>query len=140
MWGHGIVLAAAVLVSAAARADCLDDAAKFHGVSPLLLRGVAQWESRMNPTAVHRNKDGSEDIGLMQINSSHLPQLARWGISRAMLFDACVSAYVGAWILRDNIDRHGATWTAVGAYNARSDVKRMEYARHIYDTLQSISR
>ncbi|MCK4118400.1 lytic transglycosylase domain-containing protein [Ralstonia nicotianae] len=116
-------------------ADCLDDAALFHGVSPVLLRAIAKWESGMRATVVNRNKNGTEDIGLMQINSSHLPRLAAFGITRQRLFDPCTNAYVGAWILRANLDRYGPTWTAVGAYNATSDDKRMAYARNIYRTL-----
>lgn len=77
----------------AARADCLDDAAVYHGVNSTLLRSIALHESHMNPLATHRNTDGSEDIGLMQINSTHLARLATFGITRAALFDACINAY-----------------------------------------------
>jgi soluble lytic murein transglycosylase-like protein len=118
------------------RADCLDDAALFHGVSPVLLRGIAQHESGMRPGAVNRNTNGSEDIGLMQINTVHLSRLAKYGITRQSLFDPCVSAYVGAWILRENINRYGPTWNAVGAYNAASPEKRLKYINRIYSTLQ----
>ena len=37
--------------------------------------------------AINRNRDGSHDIGLMQINSMHLPDLARQGITRQRLLD-----------------------------------------------------
>jgi soluble lytic murein transglycosylase-like protein len=120
----------------ASRADCLDDAAVFHRVSPVLLRGIAQHESEMRPWAVNRNTNGSEDIGLMQINTVHLPRLAKYGITRQSLFDPCISAYVGAWILRENMDRYGPTWDAVGAYNAASPDKRLRYINRIYSTLQ----
>lgn len=122
----------------AARADCLDDAAAYHGVNSKLLRSIAVHESRMNPLAIHRNTDGSEDIGLMQINSTHLPRLAAFGITRSALFDACINAYVGAWILRANINRFGATWKAVGAYNATTPSKQLRYASQIYARWQSL--
>ena len=80
------IVAAAIAVTALpARADCLDDAATFHRVNPRLLRVIAQHESGMRPTAVNRNSNGSEDIGLMQINTSWLPTLARYGIRREHL-------------------------------------------------------
>ncbi|WP_425114466.1 lytic transglycosylase domain-containing protein [Burkholderia ambifaria] len=118
-----------------ARADCIDDAAAYHRVNPALAHAIASVESRFSPIAYHRNADGSEDIGLMQINSSWLPTLARFGVSRTSLFNACVNAYVGTWILSQNISRLGLTWNAVGAYNAMSPSKRVRYARRVYAEL-----
>lgn len=116
-----------------ASADCLDNAATYHGVDPMLLRSIAMHESGMNPSAINRsNSDGSEDLGLMQINSMHLRRLARYGIDRSSLLDGCINAYVGAWILRENIDRLGPTWKAVGAYNAVSPNKQYAYVKRIY--------
>jgi soluble lytic murein transglycosylase-like protein len=119
-----------------ARADCLDDAAQYHRVSVQVVRAIAQQESGMRPYVTSRNSDGSEDIGLFQINSSWLPKLARFGITRQHLFDACVNAYVGTWILASNIKQFGPTWKAVGAYNAVSSNKQLIYANNIYRRLQ----
>ena len=47
-----------------------------------------------------RNRDGSRDIGLMQINSSWLPTLVGHGINDHHLFDACTSIHVGACVFR----------------------------------------
>lgn len=127
-----------VLLPALALADCIDDAARFHQVDARLVRAIAQVESRMRPDAVGANTDGSTDIGLMQINSSWLPSLARYGITRAHLFDACVNAYVGSWILSRNIQQLGLTWDAVGAYNARSPAKRLIYAQKVYQALATV--
>ncbi|MBR8061960.1 transglycosylase SLT domain-containing protein [Burkholderia ambifaria] len=122
----------------AAWADCLDDAATFQHVSVSLLRGIAQVESGMNPNAINTNTNGTVDIGLMQINSTWLPTLAREGITRESLFDACTNAYVGAWILSQNIRQLGANWTAIGAYNAASPDKRLAYARKVYDAIRTM--
>ncbi|VXC82142.1 Transglycosylase-like protein with SLT domain [Burkholderia sp. 8Y] len=128
------LLCAAVALQA--RADCIDDAARYHRVSVQVVRAIAQQESGMRPYVTSRNTDGSEDIGLMQINSSWLPKLARFGISRQHLFDACVNAYVGTWILASNIKQFGPTWKAVGAYNAVSSNRQLIYANNIYRRLQ----
>jgi len=125
----------ALMFGGVARADCLDDAAMYQQMSPVLLRAIAQHESGMRANAVNKNTNGTEDIGLMQINTVHLPRLARYGITRQSLFDPCVSAYVGAWVLRDCIDRNGPTWNAVGCYNAGSPEKRLRYANLIYQVL-----
>ncbi|TPQ29981.1 lytic transglycosylase domain-containing protein [Cupriavidus pinatubonensis] len=129
-----------VLVAGAAHADCLDDAAVFHGISPPLLRSIAMQESGMRSWVTNRNTNGSEDIGLMQINSIHLPRLAQYGLTRDHLFNGCVNAYVGAWILRENIQRFGPTWKAVGAYNASSPDKQLRYANQIHARWQALQR
>lgn len=113
-------------------ADCLDDAAHFHHVSARLMHAIATVESGQHPDAVHVNADGTSDIGLMQINSRWLIALSRFGISRAGLYDSCTNAYVGAWILSQNIHRLGLTWDAVGAYNAATQARRIAYARRVY--------
>nr|WP_249176075.1 lytic transglycosylase domain-containing protein [Burkholderia vietnamiensis] len=121
--------------AAVCRADCIDDAATYHRLNPRLLRAIAQHESGMRSDAINRNSNGSEDIGLMQINSSWLPKLAHYGIRREHLFNACVSAYVGAWILATNIKQFGPNWKAVGAYNAVTPSKQLVYASAIYRRL-----
>lgn len=133
----GIVLTGAVMCGLAfnCRADCMDDAARFHHVSVRLVHAIATVESGQHANVVHLNTDGSTDIGLMQINSRWLTTLSRFGISRSDLHDRCTNAYVGAWILSQNLHRLGLNWDAVGAYNAGTRGKRMAYARRVYRTL-----
>jgi soluble lytic murein transglycosylase-like protein len=134
-----LLVGVALLVSAQlTRADCLDDAARFHRVNVGLVRAIAQQESGMRANAINVNRDGSEDIGLMQINSSWLPKLARYRITRDKLFDACINAYVGTWILASNIKQFGPTWKAVGAYNAVSNSKQLVYANNIYRRIERV--
>jgi soluble lytic murein transglycosylase-like protein len=123
------IVASSVVV--VARADCIDKAAAYQGLDASLVRAIADHESHMNASAVNHNPDGSEDLGVMQINSRELTRLGQYGITRESLFDECVNVFVGAQILRRKINRFGPTWKAVGAYNATSPDKQVRYANEI---------
>lgn len=116
--------------------DCIDQAARYHGVNDLVLRAIAYHESGMRSWAQRRNTNGSYDIGLMQINTVHLPELSRMGVAPAHLHDACVSAFVGAWLYRRKIAVHQNTWTAVGAYHSETPELRSRYALAIHAIVQ----
>lgn len=114
------------------RADCFDEAAQHHQVNPWILRAITAQESSFNPNVTHpRNADGSVDTGWTGINSVHLPELARYGVSAGDLRDACKALYVAAWHLRKQVDRFGNTWEAVGAYHSRTPSKRDAYSAKI---------
>jgi len=116
-----------------AKANCWESSGARYNIPPTLLYAIAKTESSLNPKAVNKaNANGSEDVGLMQINSFWYPVLARHGISRDKLFDPCTSIEVGAWILAQNFKTHGANWKAVGAYNATTPSKQHNYAMKIY--------
>lgn len=119
------------LLSSAAFADCFHDAASFHRVNPLILRAIAIVESGGRPDAINRNRNGSVDYGMMQINSIHLPELARYGIGVSDLYDGCKSVFTGALILRRSVDKYGNTWAAVGSYNSATPYFRDRYAAKV---------
>lgn len=111
--------------------DCITAAAKYHGVNDMLLRAIAWHESKLKPSAVNVNRNGTRDIGALQTNSIHLPELAKYGIGEKDLLNGCVSAFVGAWHLRRHINRYGLTWQAVGAYHSATPELNAKYANAI---------
>ena len=134
----GWIIAISLIVAFPAHA-CWEQAAERYGVSPDLLYAIARTESGLDPQAIGHNRNGSRDIGLMQINSAWLPRLSKHGIAETDLFDPCTSIHVGAWILAGNVRRLGYTWEAVGAYNAAHPALRRAYAERVYRHIAATS-
>lgn len=116
--------------------QCLKVSGEKYNIHPYLLWAIAKQESGFNPKAIGVNKDKTEDIGVMQINQWWLPKLKEHGIARSDLYDPCINIDVGAWILAQEIQRHGMSWRAVGAYNARTPWKQDVYAKKIQANLK----
>lgn len=121
---------------------CFRNASEKFQIEHHLLIAIAEVESSMNPRAIGLNKKNgkvlSEDVGLMQINSSWYPVLLKMGITREhLLSNPCQNIYVGAWILAKNISANGVNWESVGAYNAgfknANAPFRLKYAKKVYD-------
>ncbi len=139
------VVAAMAAHSPAASIPCetnglFDRVGKRYGIDPMLLYAIAQTESGARPDRVARNKNGTVDHGAMQINSVHLPTLARFGITKEDLYNPCVNVDVGAWVLARCFARWNVTWEAVGCYNSETPRFRDAYARTVaarYQRLRS---
>ena len=120
-----------------AAATCWQAAGTRYHIDPLLLYAIAKVESRLDPAARNVNRDGTYDIGLMQVNSRHLKRLEAFGINAQKLQDEpCTSVMTGAWILAEFIQHMGYGWEAVGAYNAGSkpsrEALRSRYAQRVW--------
>jgi soluble lytic murein transglycosylase-like protein len=150
LWKHLAGIALAVrLAGSPAHADdlpeawrtCFSEAGTHYGIAPAVLSAIARTESKLNPSAVHINSDGSSDVGLMQVNSRWFPALRRAGIPPATLYQPCTSIWAGAWILAQAFARHGYTWESIGAYNAGDRIstpsarRRAAYANRVLRNL-----
>lgn len=128
-----------------AAAFCFDAAgAKYH-VDPLLVKAIAIGESSLNPAAININRDKSarrevsRDYGLMQVNSTHLPELVRDGVIKdksELLTRPCLNVQIGTRILASHFQVCGISWNCLGSYNAgfRQDrhETRESYANRTY--------
>ena len=102
---------------------------KAYDILPQILWGIAKVESDLNPYAVNKNTNGTYDIGLMQINSIHLPMLKKQGITARDLFNPETSIAVGAYILSQCFDKHGRNWKGLTCYNGR--IENNDYAKKV---------
>lgn len=139
-----LMIAVSLFGPVAAHAFCFDEAGVAYNVNSELLKGIAKVESGLRADAMnnsHIKRTGTVDIGLMQINSSWLPTLAKQNITReTLLSDPCMNVKVGAWILARTMAKEGANWNGVGAYNAvcsqlkgaACEAARMTYANKVW--------
>jgi len=109
---------------------CWESAANRYNISTDLLKAIGYVESSHNPKAENIY---SKARGILQIDDWWWPKIEKdFGITPDDLWDACTNIHVGAWILAQEIQRYGNTWTAVGAYYAGAHKKNSkdEYINH----------
>ncbi len=128
------------LSTCCAHAFCFREASQMYRIDEGLLRSIAWVESRQSADVVNTNSNGTRDVGVMQINSTHLKELSKYSITEKDLHDPCVNVKVGAWILANSIRTHGNTWRAVGAYNASAaggELNRKIYAAKVKSAMNA---
>jgi soluble lytic murein transglycosylase-like protein len=123
--------------ASAAKLCTWEGAAERYGVNPQVLYAIAAQESSLNPSAVHVNADGSQDVGLTQINSKWLPHLSKLGVTEENLSNPCINMHVGAYLLSLKMIQHGNTWQAIGAYHSNTPWRRDQYAQTISRRVQN---
>lgn len=114
--------------------DCVTQGANYHGVNPWVVRAIIKVESNFN-SSVNKNKNGTVDVGIAQINSMHFKELNRYGITPSDLMNGCISSYVAAWHLHKQIQSYGNTWFAIGAYHSATPCYNTRYVALVWNTL-----
>lgn len=117
------------------------EAGKKYGIDPQLLWAIAKTESQLNPNALNQNnKNGSYDIGIMQINSIHLNELwTKYGISEDDLYNPRLNIHIGAKILKDCLNKHNNNLiNGITCYNGR--IENNPYGERVLDNLMQARR
>lgn len=123
-------------------ATCLMLAAQNYNVPPAVMLGIMHVEGGRVGQAVGPNSNGSYDLGPMQVNTMHLPQLARyWKVntSTAMKMvkdDPCVNVSVAAWILRQRLNESGNLTLAIAHYHSKTPRFGYVYARKVIGAMK----
>ncbi len=97
---------------------CINAAAYEYHVPAKLIIAILNVEHGKVGLA-KRNKNGSYDLGPMQINSSWWPKLYQYGITpHQALCDPCTNIRVGAWILAKSITQEKELLMGIGTYHS----------------------
>jgi soluble lytic murein transglycosylase-like protein len=128
-------------------------AAQSFDVPADLIRAIARVESGLSPWTINvegkgyvfdskekamekaqeADKSGkSYDSGVMQVNNFWLK---KYGIPLEAALDPAANIHLGSWILKQELLRHGETWSAVGAYHSPNTDKSQIYIEKIKNSL-----
>jgi len=140
-----LIPAALLIFSVSAGATpqmCFDQAGHDYRIDPLLLMSISIKESRLKAAAINgSNRDGTEDVCGMQVNSSHYGKLKNFNITRERLLkDPCICVYTGAWVLAHNFRSYGKNWDSVGIYNTGPSKKLINRRKAYAEEIKNIYR
>lgn len=96
--------------------DCIPYIADQYKIPEQIIQAVIQVESG-GRNVISKNRDGSKDYGVMQINGWWLKILKHHEIQQKDLMNVCTNIAVGSWILRYEY-QHFKNWQdALASYN-----------------------
>lgn len=118
--------------------DCINQAAISYHIPAVLILSVIKKENGRNGQAV-KNKNGTYDYGIMQINDIWLPKIAPYGYTKKDIqYNACKNVLVGSWILSQGIAEGKNVWTGIGNYYSHTPANHQIYQRDIDKNYQKI--
>lgn len=121
---------------------CVNTAAKHFSIHPDVIHTILKVEGGKIGTLA-RNSNGSYDLGPMQLNTIHLPDIKKnfphltW---RDLAYKPCVNIGVGTWILYNRLQETPNFWKGVGNYHSKTDKHRRVYLKKVYSAYASILR
>lgn len=112
--------------------ECINHAAVIYQVPASMIISVLKTEGGKNGLIV-RNKNGTYDYGSMQINSTWLNTIKRYGYTQQDIqYNPCINVAVGAWILRQGILDGKNYWNGVGNYHSHTPSLNQNYYYKVY--------
>jgi hypothetical protein len=112
---------------------CMAAVASFYHLPPRVLPAIQAVEGGQ-PGIVHHNQDGSEDLGVMQINTRWLPILAEVTgeaentVRARLLGQPCFNIAAAGAILRTYlVESGGALMPAIGYYHSHTPALTLAY-------------
>ncbi len=112
---------------------CMALVAQIYSLPPRVLPSIQAVEGG-GPGVMHRNTDGSIDLGVMQINTLWLPALSRYTrldpdeVRNRLLHRPCFNIAAAGLILRTYLDEtRGDLMLAIGNYHSHTPLLNQGY-------------
>lgn len=127
------LLLASALTIQGVPVECINAAARRYQVPAPIIVSILKVEAGA-PGIASRNKNGTDDLGSMQINSRWLPIVSRYGVDRWTLQNnSCVNVMVGTWILRRSMQDNKPYFVSVANYHSHTAKLNQAYAIRVRD-------
>ncbi|MGH7041690.1 MAG: lytic transglycosylase domain-containing protein, partial [Acetobacteraceae bacterium] len=105
---------------------CMAAVAAFYQLPPRVLPSIQAVEGG-RPALVHRDANGTDDLGVMQVNTRWIAPLARYtgltgpAVRARLLDDPCFNIAAAGAIMRTSLNQeHGDLMRAVGDYHSHT--------------------
>lgn len=124
--------------------SCMALVASIYHLPPRVLPSIAAVEGGVNGT-VHQNLNGTQDLGVMQVNTIWLSALARYtslppGVVKARLTDMpCFNIAAAGVIFRTYLDQTGGhLMQAVGDYHSHTAPLNQAYRTKVVGAARAL--
>lgn len=118
--------------------------ASIYNLPPRVLPSIQAIEGGHVGTVSH-NHDGSEDLGVMQINSLWIRSLALYTsrseaeVRRRLIGDACYDIAAAGLILRTYLtEDHGNLMQAIGDYHSHTRMLNLDYRAKVMRAAETL--
>lgn len=120
---------------------CFQLASTLANIPEPILWAIAWQESRYRHDAFNRNRNGTYDVGIMQINSSWKSHLEERGVLWEYVKQyACINILIGAYILLYEKKRNRKDMiTAIARYHSPQRHRGQRYAEQIVKHIQRLA-
>ena len=116
---------------------CMALVASFYHLPPRVLPAIHSVEGGV-PGSVSHNADGSDDLGVMQVNTQWLMPLAQVSrlpteeVRRRLVVEPCFNIAAAGLIMRSYLaETHGDLMRAVGDYHSHTPVRNLAYQTRV---------
>lgn len=119
--------------------DCILDASQRFDVPLSMILSILDVEKgSVGKKSI--NSNNTYDIGPMQINTIHLHELQKMGISKIDLVNnGCININVGTWLLKKHLNAsNNSFFEAVGRYHSTTPKYKRAYQRRVIQSYKMI--
>jgi hypothetical protein len=114
---------------------------EIYNVPFLLLKVIAISEnSFLDPNLIKKNKNGTYDIGLFQINTAKITDKELKHIKKEDLKRPEVSTNVAAFILRKIIIEKGYSWDSIGTYHSKTEKYKRKWLKRVKENFKYLKK
>src|SRR3954470_17199393 len=123
---------------------CMAVVAQVYTLPPRVLPAIQRVEGGA-PGLVHQNENGTEDLGVMQVNTIWLPYLSRYSglppaeVRERLLNRVCFNVAAAGLIMRIYLDETGGDlMRAVGNYHSHTPALNLAYQSKVLQSATAL--